>query len=165
MPGSVKEARPWLLERYKERRPDTVVDVGPGAGTYAKAFRPVYSGFWTAVEIWEPYVAQYRLWDYYDRIIVDDVREIEMPPADLYIFGDVLEHMPRDDAIAILSKARDVASQIVVSVPIIHLNQGAAHGNPFETHRYHWKYDEMADVLGTAVGYRGRIVGAWYIDT
>jgi hypothetical protein len=55
--------------------------------------------YWTAIEIWEPYVEAFGLTQKYDKVIVHDVRRMEkLPDADLYIFGDVPEHMPPDEA-------------------------------------------------------------------
>ncbi|MBQ1164445.1 hypothetical protein KBZ21_41395, partial [Streptomyces sp. A73] len=40
------EGKDWSLARFERHLPDTVCDVGPGEGTYAKLFRPVHKGVW-----------------------------------------------------------------------------------------------------------------------
>src|ERR1043165_2143927 len=113
MPTSDTEGKDWSLERFEYHLPNTVTDVGPGEGTYAKLFRPVHEGvWWTAVEIYKPYIAKYKLKStktrrMYDEIHVEDVRESEghLFYRDLVIFGDVLEHVERDDAVTLLQRA------------------------------------------------------------
>lgn len=147
MPWSHTEGKKWLCDEYVRLKPATVVDIGPGAGMYANWFRPMHQAHWTGVEVWEPYVSAYALREKYDELIIGDAREIELPAADLYIAGDVLEHMSKDDALALIEKMKAKAKHLFVSVPIIEYHQGALEGNPYEEHQYHWDADEMYDVL------------------
>ena len=78
--------------------PLTVLDIGPGVGTYAKLLAgPDVSGL-IGLEIWEPYVQTYRLREYYDEIIIGDARLVDLPQADVVILGDVAEHMTEVEA-------------------------------------------------------------------
>lgn len=163
MPYSDAEGKDATLAWYREIEPRTVIDVGAGSGTYARLMRGdgPQEGRWTAVEGWEPYVARFGLEDLYDAVVVADARRLVAPfyRADLVIAGDVLEHMPRADAVRLLGKARANAAHLIVSVPVLHLDQGAVYGNPLEEHVDHWSADQMRAELGRSGTIRGEFVG------
>ncbi|MFF9309912.1 methyltransferase domain-containing protein [Streptomyces sp. NPDC014748] len=175
MPTSDSEGKDWSLARFKQVRPDTVCDVGPGEGTYAKLFRPVYPGiWWTGIEAHRPYIAKYKLKStktrsMYDELHVEDVRDSEehLFHRDLVIFGDVLEHVERDDAVALLQRAEAAGAwNILVSVPIVDSPQGEVDGNPHEAHLHQWDPDDMDEVLaglgGKVESVRGGTLGVWW---
>lgn len=163
MPYSDVEGKDAALTWYEEIQPSTVIDVGAGSGTYAEAVRArsPWAARWTAVEAWEPYVSRFGLHGLYDRVVVADARLLTAPffRADLVIAGDVLEHMPRADAVRLLGKIRTHAGHLIVSVPVLHLDQGAVYGNPYETHVDHWTAEEMRAELGRTGAIRGESVG------
>src|SRR5690242_4035508 len=105
MPMSDPSHRPWVLEQLRVAAPaglsiiGSVVDVGAGSGGWRQFLGPwLPQSRWTAIEIHEPYVDRFMLGSHYHRVVTGDVRDMDpFPPADLVIFGDVLEHMPADD--------------------------------------------------------------------
>jgi 2-polyprenyl-3-methyl-5-hydroxy-6-metoxy-1,4-benzoquinol methylase len=163
MPYSDAEGKDTALHWYREIEPRTVIDVGAGSGTYARLMRGdgAPGGRWTAVEGWEPYVARFGLETLYDAVVVADARQLTAPfyRADLVIAGDVLEHMPRADAVRLLGKIRPNAAHLIVSVPVLHLDQGAVYGNPLEEHVDHWTADQMRAELGRSGTVRAEVVG------
>jgi SAM-dependent methyltransferase len=163
MPYSDAEGKDTALTWYQEIEPRTVIDVGAGSGTYARLMRGdgPHEGRWTAVEGWAPYVDRFGLEDLYDAVVVADARRLVAPfyRADLVIAGDVLEHMPRADAVRLLGKVRANAAHLIVSVPVLHLDQGAVYGNPLEEHVDHWSADQMRAELGRSGTIRGEFVG------
>ncbi|MEV5236473.1 class I SAM-dependent methyltransferase [Streptomyces pseudogriseolus] len=178
MPTSDAEGKDWSLERFKRVQPKTVCDVGPGEGTYAKLFRPHEPDepgvWWTGIEVHGPYVKRYRLKStktrkMYDELHVMDVREAldHLFHRDLVIFGDVLEHMPREDAVALLRRAKQAGCwNILVSLPIVESEQGEVDGNPHEAHLHQWDADDMDQVLaqlgGRTEAMRGGTLGCWW---
>lgn len=163
MPWSHTEGKSWLCERYDALKPKTVVEIGPGAGLYGKWMRQNHRANWAAIEAWEPYVSQFNLSKLYDTVVVGDAREVELPKADLYVCGDVLEHMSRDEAVALIEKIKGLTTDLFVSIPIIEYHQGAIEGNPFEVHHYHWGFEEMEETLGDGVAtWKGDIIGAYH---
>jgi hypothetical protein len=163
MPYSDAEGKDAALTWHQEIRPATVIDVGAGAGTYARLLRARRpdEGRWTAVEAWEPYLSRFGLHDLYETVVVADARRLTAPffRADLVITGDILEHMPRADAVRLLGKIRTHAANLIVSVPVLHLEQGAVYGNPYERHVDHWTAGEMRAELARSGSIRGEAVG------
>jgi 2-polyprenyl-3-methyl-5-hydroxy-6-metoxy-1,4-benzoquinol methylase len=143
MPYSSTEGKEQLREWFERVNPKTVLDVGPGSGTYYDLLghRQVH---WTGVEIWEPYVEQFHLRERYDEVIIVDIRDFPWGRRyfDVIILGDVLEHMSREEALALWAKARSHCTGIVLlSIPIIDYPQGEYEGNPHEAHLATWTHD------------------------
>ena len=133
-----------------------MLDIGPGAGTWAKLLAGPAVSSLTGIEIYQPYVDTYRLHEYYDAVIVGDARSVEFPPSDVIILGDVAEHMTEADALALWDKASAVAARAVyLSIPIVHYPQGEIEGNHHEVHVVDdWDHDK---VLGAFAG-----IGEWW---
>ncbi|MFH8926380.1 class I SAM-dependent methyltransferase [Streptomyces pristinaespiralis] len=176
MPTSDAEGKDWSLARFKKHRPNTVTDIGPGDGTYARLFRPEHRGvWWTAIEIHKPYVAKYKLKNtktrtgMYDELHIEDARQSKdhLFHRDLVIAGDVLEHMPREDAVALLQRIEQAGAwHILVSLPIVDSQQGEVDGNPHEAHVHQWDAKDMDQVLAQLGGrvekMHGRTLGVWW---
>lgn len=167
MPTSDGQGKDVALAWYDRIRPATVVDVGAGCGTYAKLMRRWKEKcIWTAVEAWEPYVAEFQLDTLYDRVVVADARHLTWLDyrSDLLIAGDVLEHMTRDDATRLIRRFRYAAANVIVSIPVLHLDQGAVNGNPYERHVDHWTAGDMAAQLspGLVESWVGNVLGYFW---
>ena len=176
MPTSDAEGKDWSLARFKKHRPNTVTDIGPGDGTYARLFRPEHHGvWWTAIEIHKPYVAKYKLKNtktrtgMYDELHIEDARQSEdhLFHRDLVIAGDVLEHMERDEAVQLLQRIEQAGTwHILVSLPIVDSQQGEVDGNPHEAHVHQWGAKDMDQVLASLGGrvekMHGRTLGVWW---
>lgn len=129
-----------VLRRY---RPTKVLDVGPGAGVYLDILRSIDPDIHvTGIEVWAPYIEQFRLRERYDLVLQGDVRELRHWGYDCVIFGDVLEHMPTEDAVECWNSAG--GSLRILSLPIIHYEQEAINNNPYEVHvRPDWTTTEV----------------------
>lgn len=166
MPTSDVEGKDWAKDVIKRLDPATVVDVGPGEGTYVKLARDVTPGCrWIGVEAWAPYISEFGLFDSYDWVIVSDIRHVDpytiVRDPDLVILADVLEHMTQLEARGVLARMRDWAHNILVSVPLAHHDQEPYQGNWFEIHREHWSSREMRRELGPGLveAHEGDVLG------
>ncbi len=166
MPTSDREGKEWAREIIGSLAPTSVVDVGPGEGTYVKLARDVTPDCrWIGVEAWAPYIPTYRLWDLYDWVIVSDIRHLDpytvMRSPDLVILADVLEHMDQLEARGVLARMKDWAHHVLVSVPLAHHDQDDVGGNWFEIHREHWTSEQMRKELGAGLvdAREGKILG------
>ena len=166
MPHSHPYGKAWAADIYAVVKPLRVIDVGPGAGMWSDAFRPRWRSRWVGVEIWEPYVDKYGLREKYDDIVIEDARKYlvqEAPSKEtLVILGDVLEHMPQDEAEELLRILKVNGCHRLVSVPIVHYEQGALEGNPHETHLWHPTHEWAMETLHPDAGVKGDIVGAYW---
>ena len=137
----------YLMGKIEQKK---VLDVGCGAGTYAKMFP---DRDWTGIEIWEPYVEKYNLRDLYKNLIVEDARKVDygnIGTFDVAIAGDVLEHMELDEARDVVHKLREISDTVIVSIPIGHYPQGEYAGNPYEKHVVDdWTNDRILKVFGS----------------
>jgi hypothetical protein len=164
MPTSAAEGRDWFTHRLADTTVGTIVDVGPGEGTHSVLGRHLrLEARWVGVEVHEPYVDRFLLGQKYDDVIVGDARSW-LPELDDYgiRFGDVLEHMPVEDAWKLLSFHLERATFVYVSVPIIYAPQGAWCGNDHETHHHHYHYEEMLGLLPGCEGWKGNTVGRFW---
>jgi hypothetical protein len=153
MPGSARENDADVIEFVETHHIDRVLDVGAGSGTYGK----LLSGMGLvidAIEVWTPYVNDYHLTSIYSSVTIIDARSLHpwlFSQYDLVIFGDVLEHMSREDSIAVWDAAKD-ARYRMLSVPIIHYPQGAEFNNPYEVHvQEHMTPEQIREDFGPFV--------------
>lgn len=145
MPTSSRVNKEWICEKFKRFAPvnPTVIDVGAGMGTYSDLLRTPGS-HWTGIEAFERYVGDYGLAEKYDSLMVNDVRRLVlMDWHDVAIFGDVLEHMSEAEAYKTVSRFLTFSRNILISVPVGHVPQGAAFGNEFERHRHDWNHENF----------------------
>lgn len=128
--------KPWTQQKIIELNPKTVLDVGAGQGVYLNLIREGLGNdvIVTAVEVWPPYIEQFKLETRYDYLYPIDVREMISFDYDLVILGDILEHMTELDAINLWEKISKEAKCAIISIPIIHYHQDAINGNPYEIH-------------------------------
>ena len=164
MPSSHPEGREWATERIALTNSPIIIDIGCGEGTYsdlARSERP--DALWIGVEVWEPYVDEYKLWNKYHIVAVKDARAVEFPSTPYVLLaGDVLEHKPRSDSVSLLKHAMLHAEAIMVSVPIVDYPQHAHNGNPFEEHVDQWTHDDMKAELPDCDSWIGDVVGRYW---
>ena len=146
MPSSSKHGKN-LIKDWLDKQKDikTIVDVGCGQATYPKLLGVKYK--YTGIEIWAPYIKQWDLEKYYKYIIISDVRYVVWPAAHCIIFGDILEHLERDDAVRVLYAALNTYKHVIVSIPLIESKYqiGKDHyGNWFERHQSEWDFADLA---------------------
>lgn len=137
----------WVIDNNIK----TVLDVGAGAGLYSDILRPHVDNM-TAIEVWEPYIIEFKLKEKYDAVYRVDVRSLsatDLPEFDLVIFGDILEHMTHEEALTVWETASKIAKWGLISVPIVHYPQGAEHGNPYEVHvQEHLHPEDLREAFG-----------------
>jgi SAM-dependent methyltransferase len=167
MPMSSSEGKDWIHDRVARLAasgPVSVLDIGPGVGTYAKLLADVPTTRVVAIEVYEPYVTTYRLNQYYDEVVVGDARVVPFPAVDVVILGDVAEHMSEDDAVALWAKAGAAAARAVyLSIPVVHYPQGEIEGNHHEVHVVDdWNHDRVMKAFeGIGEYWTGSEVGVY----
>ena len=160
MPGSVPEGKLFFRDWITQFRPFKILDVGVGAGDYGWIIRNLsYPCELHGVEIYAPYIAEFRLHHFYDYIYNEDIRKINLQnDYDLMIFGDVLEHMTKEEVLELWPKMKKRARFLWISLPIKvegrswsvgHKQPPAEYAtNIYEKHLHSWTYDEILCDLG-----------------
>ena len=144
-----------------------VLDVGAGLGFYTQFRHP--DQHWTAVEIWGPFVEAYELEKKYDRVVLGDMRYLDwrhFAPLDLVICGDVLEHMTKDEALELIRLGLAHSRVVLISIPIVHAEQEAILGNPYEVHvKPDWSHEEcVTSFPGICIGHNEAGIGVYFLS-
>jgi SAM-dependent methyltransferase len=148
------ETLAWF--RANELCINTVVDIGAGSGTYIQLIKEdagcCVDAVWIGVEIWPPYIEKFKLESRYSTILNQDIRTVDWSTLspDVVIAGDVLEHMTKDDAVALVDQILTVAKTLIISIPIRYMPQDEhAYENPHEAHiKDDWSHDEVMATWG-----------------
>lgn len=153
MPYSSKEGKHEISEWFKNQSDIlTIVDIGCGSGTYPKLLDNKY--IWIGIEIYEPYVEEFKLNEIYNRLLIGNFFDlINSVNGDCIIFGDVLEHMTKEDVIRAIEIANKKFKHIVISIPIGY-EQGPTE-NPYEEHKSIWTMEEINSLIPESFTMRG----------
>jgi len=120
MPFSNPLFREEIADFVKKTFPDfektTILDVGPGIGTYADLLSE-YKNI-DACEIYKRYIRRYGLQQKYRKVFCQDIQSFEFDYYDLVIMGDVLEHIKTKQAIKVVNRILEHCQEIIVKVPL-----------------------------------------------
>jgi SAM-dependent methyltransferase len=138
MPTSEYRQIPQVLDVIARERPRTVLDVGAGYGKYGFLAREFGDAERVdAIDVTEPRFKAY------DHVWLGDLREIERllpadaPRYDLALFIDVIEHLEKPEAYALLDRLVARARKVLITTPWGFRPQEIP-GMPYETHRSGW---------------------------
>ena len=141
----------------------THLDIGAGAGKYGRMVAQEHpESVRTAIEIWPPYVEQFRLRTIYQDVRVMPVADLMDDPDqawDLVTAGDVLEHLPKSRALDLIEWLIYRSQVIWVQVPLRY-PQNSVNGNRFEAHVSIWDARDFARFEHTSIQ-RGDMLGVW----
>jgi hypothetical protein len=142
-----------------QSRPGSILDIGLGNGKLGFVARDLLDVMlnesyrkadWKVridgIEVFGAYIQDHQR-AIYNHILIGDAYDLvdTLGTYDMIILGDVLEHFPKERALAFLDKcAAHAAKNLVVFIPLGNSwKQPAIYGNPFETHRSAWFFDEF----------------------
>lgn len=162
MPGSVKHGKQNIKEFVHSLKDvKTIVDVGPGSGTYAELLGDKYK--YIGIEIFEDYIERFDLDSLYEDIIIADIYDIAsdkvFPKGDLIIFGDVLEHLNKRKAQEVLDRALITYKHVVVSIPLGKYPGAVHYGNIHEKHISTWSFEEVKERGKWELALRAKDIG------
>lgn len=169
MPLSIWLGLEDCLALIVERRPRSVLDAGLGFGLWGHLLRQ-YLDVWAGriqpsewqiridgIEIAEQRVQPHAR-QLYSNIYIGDIRAVVAEcasryPYDVILFGDVLEHLPKDDAHVVLKTAVTLAQVLVVAR--IPLGDGWREQGrePADDHRSRWSSEDFAGYRATVRQY------------
>ena len=148
MPASNFLHIPTVIHFVWALKPRSVLDVGVGNGAYGLLLRQyldigeqrIKPSEWKlridGVDVFEGY--RNPVWDFaYNNIYMGDIRHIhqQLSQYDIVMFNDVLEHLEKDEAVALVLAMVNRSSVVIATTPNRVYPQGAWGGNDAETHR------------------------------
>lgn len=161
MPYSSKEGKYTIVSWVEEKKHtiNTVLDVGVGSGTYkhwlAEKRKILRHATWLGVEVWDPYIKEFNLEERYSKIFKTDIRQLDwsnIGAVDLTIVGDVLEHISKEDAIALVNNILKFSNFCIISIPVVHYPQDEVYNNPYEKHiKDDWSHVEMTNTFSSFI--------------
>jgi len=146
-----REGEKIMLQSILANPKRAILDIGAGAGKWGRLLCGNVAKI-DGVEIWKPYINKYKLREVYDVVYAMDIREFDrFGNYHIIILGDVLEHLPYEDATVLVFKLKELLGQkgskleaVFLTIPITPCEQdGSVYGNPYETHRYQWTHREL----------------------
>lgn len=173
MPKSSREGKDIIIEWAKLCPANTILDIGAGSGTYRKLFLKnnlFVNTQWIAVEAWSPYIDEFNLNALYNKVINDDVRNVNIDnlgPIDITFMGDVLEHITKEESIKLVDSVMKISKHAVISIPIIDWPQNERHGNPFEKHvKDDWSDEEVMATFSKYIkkSVAGNRIGVYWLE-
>jgi hypothetical protein len=137
--GESRDITDAIVEgRIRQINPATIVDFGAGKGKYGKMVKNIRRHIHTtAVEIDKKTAWYLRIHLIYNKVVRRDILgwlRKNHRIYDLAIFGDVLEHLCKDDIYAVVNLALKYFKNILIIVPVGEEKQGPIDGNVYETH-------------------------------
>jgi hypothetical protein len=148
MPFSSSTFDEVLTEHLIKINPRSVLDVGAGAGKHGKMVRELCPmARIGAIEPTKIYIDEYKLKEVYDELYEMDLMSYCDKQAsdrhDVVIFGDVLEHFFRSQAIDYLDYFL-YRAQWVVAIWPSQMPQDAWEGNGYEIHKNNFSLLDLA---------------------
>jgi hypothetical protein len=109
-----------------------ILDVGAGSGVWSDLLYGHFKNI-DALEIHEPYINDFNLRGKYRKVLMGDIRNFVYNSYDYLIMGDILEHLPVQDAKNLLEEIKWKYKYCMVAIPYMY-PQGTEYGNVHETH-------------------------------
>lgn len=174
MPTSSKAGKSWTVNWVKTNKEKIkrVLDLGCGEGTYANYIKKknnlLLNSIWVGIEIHSPYIEKYKLNEKYDKIINYDIRQLnfdELGEFDLCFLGDVLEHMTKEESIAVVKNVLDYCKRIIISIPVVYFPGAPHEDNPYEAHiKDDWSDLEVKESFPCILdSYREKAIGVYLL--
>ena len=132
----------FVLEVIRQLNPGSVLDIGCGSGKYGVLMREYLpNARLDGVEGFAAYITDIHRVAYdhvYEVNAMELVRKLDRG-YDLAMMIDMFEHLTFDEGACLLQELSKRTKHILVSVPVLHPQQDAMHGNALQEH--HAQYD------------------------
>ena len=135
MPRSTPIFKNETIEFIKKKfNPETsILDIGAGCGTYSDLLKTEYYNM-DGLEVFLPYVDTYGLKKKYNNLFIQDATTFDFEHYDLVILGDILEHIPENEAIEFINRIYPKCDDMIIAIPF-NSPQGVHEGNDHEIHQ------------------------------
>jgi hypothetical protein len=148
MPFSADVFNGLIESHIKKINPQSILDVGAGAGKYGKILKSISTEFKVdAVEPTLQYLVDYKLNDIYNKVHCDTIQDFAKRNSrnryNAVIFGDVLEHFFRSEAIDYIDYFLYRSDWVFVLWPTF-MPQDDAMDNSYEIHKSNFNLIDLA---------------------
>lgn len=153
----------WIKKNFLQNT--KVLDVGAGSGKYYDYLNQYFVEKFDALEIYKPNIIIYEFKKKYHKVFNMDILDFNSwEQYDLYIFGDIIQHLSIQNAQYVLQNVINFNKRAVIQVPYM-LKQDMHHGN---IHQIHLQPDLTPDVIKQRYPYLKKLVndfnvGVYYI--
>lgn len=135
--GSIHLGLSSVREWVRRYAPHTVADFGVGRGSMGRLIRQeAPDAHFLGCDTWEPVVRRHQTGRLYNEVVLAPIPEFArvapVGPGVLWVFGDVLEHLPPVDALRGIKGNPEGC--VLVRVPVGRWPQADVGGNVNETH-------------------------------
>lgn len=151
MPSSYPENILPIIHIIADLHPKSVMDIGVGRGKFGFLIREYFplevSGDWEPVErlegldVFPDYITGVHH-AIYDKIHIANAVDHEYEPFDMYLMIDIIEHIQKDEAFALLDRLTK-QGLVLVSTPNDIGHQGEVYGNKHEAHISQWHPEDF----------------------
>jgi len=142
------------------RRVASAIDIGCGRGITGALLR-IYRNLDTlvGVDIYDPYLEFCKKLSIYDEVVKLDLRAHPLPfednQFDLSVSLEVLEHLLKDDGLALLDELERISRVVIVSTPNKFFHQPPFDNNPSQRHLSLWRVRDFRQRGYTVFGVGG----------
>ncbi len=155
MPSSSHLGLSLALDHVVRLRPRRVLDVGVGFGKWGFLVREALDfvdgrlerqNWQVTIDGIDAHRYDSPLLDWvYDDVRVADVLDVvdDLVGYDVVLIGDMIEHVEKEQGIALLDTLLRQNRNVVLSTPY-HFFEQEVPGNPFERHRSHWTIGDFS---------------------
>ncbi|MCX8175877.1 MAG: class I SAM-dependent methyltransferase [Candidatus Bathyarchaeota archaeon] len=138
-----------IINRFLREDVKDVLDVACGMGICMFVLRnkgKLYRSYNVGVDIFLGYLKHCKSHRIHDDCVYCDVRYLPFKEKsfDAVLCLEIIEHLAKKDGVKLLKTVEKIAKkQVVVTTPTGFQHQGECHGNPYQTHRSGYSYEEL----------------------
>lgn len=125
----------WLINKSSK----SILDVGSGQGLPMELIKlrikPEYT---VGIDLFEPYIKDAKQKKIHDKYVIADVKKLPFKKKsfDTVICLQVLEHLDKRDALALIRKMEQIAKkQVILATPIGEMYHPVVDNNPLQLHK------------------------------
>ena len=141
---------------------ESILDIGGGSGrTFKRIRRLVPVSYAVELDIFEAYISQAKAQNAYDDYILTRASSLPFEDIsfDVIIALQLIEHMPKEEALITIKEIERVAKKkVIITTPRGIYSQEAYDGNPYQEHKSSWDIDEME-----SLGYKVILCGTRFV--
>lgn len=135
----------WIIDSSCK----SILDLGCGQGLQMKTIKLKHKQIYAVgVDLFKPYIKICKKNNIHDKYVISDIRKVNFKDKsfDVVMASQVLEHLNKKDAFALLGKMEAMAGKLVIiSTPVGQTFYHTDDGNPLQRHKSFFCPQEFKD--------------------